>query len=116
MRASVRATVSILSDSQRIGDNTPIRSSLTERQQIFRLIVKQALTMAGAGLGIGTLSAITLVRLLPSFSHLLYGVGQSDPLTLFSVSAVLLLVATVACYVLARRAMRTNPMDCLRTE
>jgi predicted permease len=94
-----------------------IRMALgANRQQIFRLIVKQALTMAGAGLGIGTLCAIALVRLLPSFSHLLYGVGQSDPLTLFGVSAVLLLVATVACYVPARRAMRTNPMDCLRTE
>jgi len=94
-----------------------IRMALgANRQQIFRLIVNQALWMAGAGLGIGILAAIALVRLLPSFSHLLYGVDQSDPLTLFGVSAVLLLVAAAACYVPARRAMRTNPMDCLRTE
>jgi ABC-type lipoprotein release transport system permease subunit len=61
--------------------------------------------MAGAGLGVGALAAVALVRLLPSFSNLLYGVGQSDPLTLFCVSAILLLVAVAACYVPARRAM-----------
>jgi predicted permease len=86
------------------------------KRQIFGLIVNQALWMAGTGLGIGILAAIALVRLLPSFSHLLYGVGQTDPLTLFGVSAVLLLVATAACYIPARRAMHTDPMDCLRAE
>jgi predicted permease len=94
-----------------------IRMALgADRKQIFHLIVMQALSMAGAGLGIGLLAAIALVRLLPSFSHLLYGVGQSDPLTLVGVSAVLLVAAVVACYVPARRAMNTNPMDCLRAE
>ncbi len=72
--------------------------------------------MAGAGLGVGVLAAIALVRLLPSFSHLLYGVVQTDPFTLLCVSAVLLLAAAIACYLPARRAMRTDPMECLRTE
>jgi len=94
-----------------------IRMALgANRGQIFRLIISQAIGMAGAGLGIGALAAIALIRLLPSFSHLLYGVGENDPLTLFGVSAVLLFAAAVACYVPARRAMRTDPMDCLRTE
>jgi ABC-type antimicrobial peptide transport system permease subunit len=84
--------------------------------QVFRLIVNQAMWMAGAGLGIGVIASITLVRLLPSFSHLLYGVGQSDPFTLLGASAVLLIAAVVACYVPARRAMRIDPIDCLRTE
>lgn len=84
--------------------------------QIVRLIVMQAIRMAATGLGIGVFASIVLVRLLPSFSHLLYGVGQNDPLTLFGVSAVLLISAMVACYVPARRAMRIDPMDCLRTE
>jgi hypothetical protein len=61
--------------------------------------------MAGAGLGIGVFASITLVRLLPSCSHLLYGVGQNDPFTQLGVSAVLLIAAVVACYVPARRAM-----------
>jgi ABC-type antimicrobial peptide transport system permease subunit len=94
-----------------------IRMALgANKGQILRLIVNQAIWMAGAGLCIGVLAAIALVRLLPSFSHLLYGVGQSDPFTLFGASAVLLLAAVVACYVPARRAMRIAPMDCLRTE
>ena len=54
-----------------------IRMALgANRGQIFRLIISQAISMAGAGLGIGVLAAIALIRLLPSFSHLLYGVGR----------------------------------------
>ena len=57
----------------------------------------------------GLICAVALVRLLPSFSHLLYGVGAWDPLTLCGGSAVLLTAALAACYVPARRAMRTDP-------
>jgi predicted permease len=94
-----------------------IRMALgANKTQIFRLIVKQAIGMAGAGLVIGILAAIALVRLLPSFSRLLYGVGPSDPYTLLGASTVLLIAALVACYLPARRATRIDPMDCLRTE
>ena len=94
-----------------------IRMALgANRGQIFRMVIKQAIQMAGAGLSIGILASITLVRLLPSFSHLLYGVGQSDPFTLLGVFTVLLISAVVACYVPARRAIRIDPMNCLRTE
>jgi putative ABC transport system permease protein len=104
---------SVMRRPQEIG----IRMALgANRRHILRLIANQAIWMAGAGLGIGVLTTIALVHLLPSFSHLLYGVGQSDPLTLFGVSAVLLFAAALACYVPAHRAMRTDPIDCLRTE
>jgi predicted lysophospholipase L1 biosynthesis ABC-type transport system permease subunit len=94
-----------------------IRMALgADRSQVFRMIVGQGVGMAGAGLGVGTLAAIALVYLLPSFSHLLYGVGKSDPLTLFGGLSVLLLAALIACYVPARRAMRTDPMNSLRCE
>jgi predicted permease len=94
-----------------------IRMALgANKKQIILLVVKHAMSMAVAGLCIGTLAAITLVRLLPSFSHLLYGVGQSDPLTLAAAVFVLLIVAGAACFVPARRAIRVDPMDCLRTE
>jgi ABC-type lipoprotein release transport system permease subunit len=43
-------------------------------------------------------------------------VSQIDPLTLAGVCTVLLLAAFAACYVPARRAMRTEPMQCLRLE
>jgi predicted permease len=94
-----------------------IRMALgSNRRQIFRMIVQQGMQMASAGLGVGILVALAMVHLMPSFSHLLYGVGGSDPVTLAGVSGVLLLAALVACYVPARRAMRSDPMDCLRTE
>ena len=104
---------SVTRRTQEIG----IRMALgADRIRVSRMIVGQGVRMAGAGLGIGILAAITLVRLLPSFSHLLYGVGQGDPLTLFGVSASLVLVAVVACYVPARRAASLDPMRALRHE
>jgi predicted permease len=104
---------SVARRTQEIG----IRMALgANRRSIFRMIVNQAIRMAGVGLAIGIVSALALVRLLPSFSHLLYGVDKWDSLTLFGVSAVLLTATLTACYVPARRAMRTDPMDCLRSE
>ncbi len=94
-----------------------IRMALgANKGHVFRLIVNQAISMAGAGLAIGIIAAIALVRILPGFSHLLYGVSQNDPFTLLGVSAVLLIAAALACFVPASRAMRVNPMDCLRAE
>ena len=104
---------SVMRRTQEIG----IRMALgADRRQIFRMIIRQAISMAGVGLGVGTLAAVTLVRLVPSFSHLLYGVSHNDPLTIFGVSAVLLISALFACYVPARRAMHTEPLDSLRCE
>jgi predicted permease len=94
-----------------------IRMALgAKKGQIFRIIMNQAIWMASIGLGIGVAGSIVLVRLLPSFSRLLYGVNQNDPLTLLCVSAALLIAAMVACYIPASRAMRVDPMDCLRIE
>ena len=104
---------SVMRRTQEIG----IRMALgADRCRIFRMIVGQGIGMAGAGLGLGILAAIALVRVLPSFSHLLYGVGKSDPLILFCASAGLLLVAVAACFLPASRAMHTDPMRALRTE
>ena len=104
---------SVVRRTQEIG----IRMALgADRNRIFRMIVGQGIGMAAAGLGVGIVAAVALVHLLPSFSHLLYGVGQSDPLTLLCVCAVLLLVAAAASYLPARRAMRADPMNSLRCE
>jgi ABC-type antimicrobial peptide transport system permease subunit len=86
------------------------------KQGIFRLVVGQGLRLALAGLAIGAAAALILTRLLSSFSHLLYGVGASDPLTIVAVSLVLAGVTILACYIPARRAMRADPMVALRHE
>jgi predicted permease len=94
-----------------------IRMALgANRSSIFRMVVIQAIRMAGTGLAAGVVSAIALVHLLPSFSHLLYGVGRWDPKTLFVVSGVLLIATLAASLVPARRAMQTDPMGCVRSE
>jgi putative ABC transport system permease protein len=94
-----------------------IRMALgAEKRDVFRMVVGQGLSLAFAGLAIGVTAALILTRLLLSFSHLLYGVGANDPATLASVSALLIGVAILACYLPARRAMRVDPMVALRYE
>ena len=92
-----------------------IRMALgAEKRNIFGMVIRHGLRLAFAGLVIGAIAALILTRALPSFSRLLYGVRGSDPLTLLAVSLVLTIVAVVACYIPARRAMKIEPMEALR--
>lgn len=94
-----------------------IRMALgAERRKIFRMVVGHGLRLALAALAIGTAATLTLTRLLSGFSHLLYGVRENDPATFIAVSVVLTLVAFLACYIPARRAMCVDPMVALRYE
>jgi putative ABC transport system permease protein len=94
-----------------------IRMALgADKRHVFRMVVGQGLALALVGLAIGVVAALILTRLLSSFSLLLYGVGASDPLTFTIVSVMLILVAVLACYIPARRAMRVDPMVALRYE
>jgi len=94
-----------------------IRMALgAERRDVFRMVIAQGLRLALAGIAIGTATALILARLLSSFSHLLFGVGASDPVTFLVVSAVLTGVVIVACYIPARRAMHVDPVVALRYE
>jgi predicted permease len=104
---------SVTQRAQEIG----VRMALgAEKGQIFQMVIGQGLRMAVVGLTIGAAAALILARLLSSFSHLLYGVGPSDPVTFASVSLVLTGVAVLACYIPARRASRVDPMVTLRYE
>ncbi|MBI1761538.1 MAG: ABC transporter permease [Acidobacteria bacterium] len=80
---------------------------------IFRLVVGHGLTLTASGLGIGLAVAIAGTRLM---SGLLYGVNTLDLTTFAGVSFLLALVALLACYFPARRAMRVDPMIALRCE
>jgi putative ABC transport system permease protein len=102
--------------SQRVRE-IGIRMALgAEKRDIFRMVIGQGLRLAIAGLAIGTTIALIFTHLLPSFSHLLYGVGSSDPVTFGAVSFVLAGVAILACYIPARRAMRVDPIVALKYE
>jgi predicted permease len=86
------------------------------KRDVLRMVIGQGLRLAVAGVAIGTLASLVLARVLTSFSHLLYGVGPQDPLTLIAVSAGLISVALLACYLPAHRAARVDPMVALRNE
>ena len=79
---------------------------------VFRLVLGQALRLVVIGVAAGLLAAGLLTRLL---ERLLYEVEPLDPWTFAVTALVLLVVATVASYVPARRGMRMAPVDALRT-
>ncbi len=72
---------------------------------------KKVARLALLGVVIGLAAAAGLMRLMTT---ILYGVSATDPLTFSAVAIVLTLVALVACYIPARRAMRVNPVVTLR--
>jgi predicted permease len=84
-----------------------------ETVDVSRMVLKQALLLAGGGVGIGLVGAVGLTRLM---SALLYGVSPMDPLTFGSVAVGLSLVALLASYLPARRAARVDPVVALRFE
>jgi predicted permease len=86
------------------------------KRDVLRMVIGQGLRLAVAGVAIGALESLVFARLLTSFSHLLYGIGPNDPLTLIAISAVLIGVALLACYLPARRAAKVDPMIALRQE
>ena len=94
-----------------------IRMALgADKRNIFRMVIGQGLRLAFTGVAFGAVGALILTRLLSSFSHLLYGVRASDPLTFVGVSTVLTGVAILASYIPARRAVCINPMVAMRYE
>jgi len=101
---------SVTQRTQEIG----IRMALgAPRRAVLGLVVGQGLRLAGAGVLLGLAAAYALARLL---STQLFQVPPFDPLTFLVMAAVLLLVALLASYLPARRAMKVDPAVALRHE
>ena len=81
--------------------------------EILRLILRQAVVLAGMGIVIGFAGAAAVTRLLTS---MLFGVKPTDPATYAAVIGIVLAAALLASYIPARRAMRVDPMVALRYE
>ena len=80
---------------------------------ILRLVFRQSFVLIGLGSVAGLAGAVGLTRLLDKF---LFGVSATDPLTFGLTVLLLTVVALLACYIPARRAMRVDPMVALRYE
>jgi putative ABC transport system permease protein len=80
---------------------------------VLKMILGQGMAVIGVGLVVGLAAAFALTRLLRT---LLFGVGENDPLTFVAITAILVLVALIACYIPARRATKVDPLTSLRAE
>jgi ABC-type antimicrobial peptide transport system permease subunit len=91
-----------------------IRMALgADPRNVLSMVIGQGLVLAVIGVAIGVAAGIGLTRWIASF---MYGVTPTDPLTFAGVSILLILVASLACFIPARRAMRVDPLIALRYE
>jgi putative ABC transport system permease protein len=93
------------------------------RGEVARLVLRETVVVAFAGLTMGTLGAFALTRFLPTgpigwsgSGIYLYGVSRTDTLTYTFAAVLLTTVALAAAWVPAQRAMRVDPMVALRHE
>jgi len=91
-----------------------IRMALgASRNAISRMVLRETLLLALAGLAVGVPCTFGASHLL---GHMLFGVPANDPVTLIAVAFTLIAVAVIAGFVPLRRAMQVDPMVALRHE
>ena len=83
------------------------------RSDILRLVLARGLLLTLGGAAIGLIGALWLTQAMES---LLFSVSRNDPTTFMVVPTLLVIVALVACYVPARRALNVDPAIALRVE
>jgi ABC-type antimicrobial peptide transport system permease subunit len=91
-----------------------LRMALGARQRdVLGLVFSHAARLALAGTLLGIMASLALARVLKS---LIFHVSPADPATFTVVGLGVMFVALIACYIPARRAILSDPMDALRAE
>ncbi len=91
-----------------------VRMALGARvPDVLKMVLRDGLKLTMIGVAIGLIAALAMAQLMKS---LLYGVGAIDPLTFIGAPALLAATATIACWIPAWRAARTDPLTSLRIE
>jgi putative ABC transport system permease protein len=80
---------------------------------IVRLVVSRGLAVSAVGVAVGLAGALGGARLLTRF---LFSVVPTDPVALGGAAALMLAISAIACYLPARRAAFTDPVEVLRIE
>ena len=81
--------------------------------QVARVVLTRTAMLLAVGIAIGFALAFAAGQF---FGQILYGISAHDPLTYLCAIALMALVAFIACWVPARRAIRVDPLMALRTE
>ena len=84
-----------------------------QHRDVLRLVMKDGVKLGLLGIVLGLAGAVALTRVMVS---VLFEVKPTDPATLIGVALLLAVVAMLACYIPARRALSIHPMTALRRE
>jgi putative ABC transport system permease protein len=91
-----------------------IRMALgAQESTVVRLVVREAMLLAAAGVTLGLIAAFFVSHSLEAF---LFQTRPTDPLTFAGVATLLAVVALTASYIPARRATQVDPLTALRSE
>jgi predicted permease len=82
-------------------------------KDLLRLVMSHGLRLTAAGIVIGAVAAVVLTRLM---GNLLYNVSPRDPIAFGTAFIILIVVASIACFVPAWRATRIDPVQALHEQ
>jgi putative ABC transport system permease protein len=101
---------SVTQRSQEIG----VRVALgAQRRDVLRLVLREGVGLATAGVAIGIVGAFFATRLVQSW---LYGIEKTDAVTMVATAAGLVSIALLASYIPARRATKVDPLVAMRAD